>query len=129
MPVDRKLWTSSFSLNEIPLWPCPKCQHGHLKLLTKSLKSTYSAEATRFELVFYTFTEAGPTKNVQPVCEPGSIKGVFSCLFKCHDFTCDELISSCGTYTLGQAPPAGERNEIYFPLYFAPALPVFVIPT
>ena len=119
MPVARHLWKQKLTNTHAPMWPCPTCSSGKLRLKRDALHYEQTAESRRSR-----YDE-----------HPHIMDTVFtfSTLLGCHD--CNEVISCCG---LGGYEPMDVVDEdgsfsqdysIYLtPKYFSMPMRIFQPP-
>lgn len=124
MAVDRNLWkVESFTLQAMPLWPCPRCPEGRLVADKKTL----------YELEARASVEAG----VESGWEPDWMYGAFSLTLRCNNPQCCENVLCAGSYGVSQEfdpvlAQGGQDPYAYCSRYtaktFVPPIPVFRIP-
>ncbi|HCM1921008.1 TPA: DUF4145 domain-containing protein [Salmonella enterica subsp. salamae serovar 16:m,t:e,n,x] len=123
--MDRKKLTSYFSLNERVPWLCPTCKSGMLEIIKPSLHKKITKQSHNI-LAGY---------NGQWI--PEEVEYRYSCLFRCGNNSCDEVISSSGVGYISIVGYEYNENEEYqnpvyddhfYPKYFEPALNLVLIP-
>ena len=115
MPIDRALWTRTFSSRNPPSWPCPNCRDGRLSLQEKSLTTGETAHS-----------HAG---HEHSEWDPSWVVGRFSCMMQCRN--CGEDVSVAGDYDIVQGYDEYEGHHYtnrYKPLFFRDAPAVIKIP-
>ncbi|BDO05191.1 DUF4145 domain-containing protein [Klebsiella quasipneumoniae] len=116
--MDRKKLTSYFSLIESIPWLCPTCKSGTLEIIESSLYKEITQES-----------HAILARYEQWI--PEEIMYRYSCMFRCRDHSCNEIIASSGIGFIGiigykPDDDGGYPDHIYddhfIPKYFEPAL-------
>jgi len=119
--MDTKIWhKTTFSKESLPLWNCPHCHNGILKLADGK---------SHFEE-----TESSKDGHKEDYWEPEFIRYVFSGFLECS--TCHELVAFVGDGQIEHDGFYDHENDIYMedygdvftPIYFSPALQIFKIP-
>ena len=115
MPVDRNFWAFSwFAENNIPQFPCPRCQRSSLALVPQSL------------------VMAGTSNTVQHQgnedWEPEFWVGRFCCLLECNHARCRESISVVGMVRMADQDENGMPTPGCSPIFFMPPLHILPIP-
>lgn len=119
MAVNKKLWETTFE--KWPNWPCPSCSTGHLKVIDDTLRQM----------------ETGPSVRSHDhiAFEPDWISSRFVALLKCGHDNCGDVVSVCGRQSVFETydeDPMNEGEQVFIdmfqPLYFAEAPPIFPIP-
>lgn len=123
--MDRKKLTSYFSRAEEIAWGCPTCRSGFLKIIDNSFhrKETSKSHA------------AHTYHNGQWF--PEHVEYVYSCLLKCGNKNCGEIISSSGTGFVDVVSYEIDEDNYQCPIYgdyfkpkfFEPALDLISIPS
>ena len=120
---DRSIFKTTFTLDNIPAWPCPTCGNGVL---------TIKNEAFLFEQ-----SQASRESEACDAWEPDWTRYVYSGLFVCSNVKCQEVVASSG---LGERVEDGlNYNEFgvsdgpgyvnrFRPKYFEPHLKIFDLP-
>src|SRR5690348_199664 len=80
MPVDRLLWKQSLTRWNAPLWPCPSCARGRLRLVRDSVTYEETLESRR--------SRSDETHS------PLDVSYGFAAWLECD--SCHEKISCCG---------------------------------
>jgi len=119
--MDRKLYKLPFRKNKVPDWICPTCGKGVLVI---------SEDTFHFEELSLSKEAHG-----EEAWEPEWIEYVYSCLLKCSNDSCREVVANSG---VGSADLEGSYDENgipiqewydYFqPRYFQPHLKIFIYP-
>lgn len=119
MPVARHLWKQTLTNTHAPMWPCPTCSSGKLRLKRDALHYEKTAESRLSSYDEY--------PNVM-----GTVF-TFSTLLECSD--CNEIISCCGLggyYPRDVFDEDGSHSqdyEVYFaPKYFSMPMRIFQPP-
>lgn len=117
MPVDRKLWRSTFAKDHVPLWPCPRCGAAALHVVEGTLHSRPSAQ---------TLIERKDDYGWQPEFDTG----VFSALLGCARKDCLETCTVSGLYeVVGDADETGQFTvDVYRPRSFCPTPAMIRLP-
>ncbi|CAM4170788.1 hypothetical protein BZK40_23830 [Citrobacter portucalensis] len=122
--MDRKKLTSYFSLIESIPWLCPTCKSGTLEIIESSLYKEITQES-----------HAILARYEQWI--PEEIMYRYSCMFRCRDHSCNEIIASSGIGFIGiigykPDDDGGYPDPIYddhfIPKYFEPALKLISVP-
>lgn len=116
MITSEKVWQKYHA--ELSGWPCPECNIGFLDLEKETLKHIENG--------------ASISAKECDAWEPDWIEERFSCLLKCKNDKCLEVVSLVGR-THHARQEDWERQEIYYsrqyePKAFYPAVPIFRIP-
>ena len=82
MAIDKSTWFASFSRNEVPAFPCPRCRKATLKL---DLKTLVSEE-----------TGAYKANKKHEAWEPEWIEERFIALLRCSVAKCGEVVAVSG---------------------------------
>jgi hypothetical protein len=116
MAVDRRLWSAGLRKAYAPLWPCPSCLTGTLRLVRDSLRWFETAESQR------RYPDENPDFS--------DIDYTFSGSLECG--RCRQTISCCGR---GGEEPYWFQNEhgdseqkpetVFYPRLFYPSLQLF----
>lgn len=123
--MDRKKLTSYFSLIESVPWLCPTCKSGMLEIIESSLYKEITQESHNI-LARY---------NGQWI--PEEVEYRYSCMFRCRDRSCNEIIASSGIgfiSIIGYKPddedgyPDPIYDDQFIPKYFEPALKLISVP-
>jgi hypothetical protein len=88
MPVNRKLWQSRVSHDDVPNWPCPKCGAASLIMVKDSFLTVEDSRTAQ-------------NKHDQDF-EPDSPSGRFVCLLACTKSACRETCAVSGNYDTWQ---------------------------
>ncbi len=118
--LDKRLLTSGFENNQSNYWHCPKCSHGYLKIE----KDTFICRETASSERYHT------SVNWELTC----INYIYSCIFKCSNYDCNERFSSSGVGSvefIDVEEDDGYQRKIYGdyfqPYYFYPPLQIINI--
>jgi Domain of unknown function (DUF4145) len=115
MAINRKLWKSKFTAENLPLWPCPECNDGRLLLDSKSIQEFESCESRKAQS--------------HEAWEPNWISGTFTAHSRCNIPSCNCISALVGQYSVVENPHEWDRYITqYTPAYFRPSPPVFYIP-
>lgn len=124
MAIDRIIYKSSFSKGNQPQWSCPTCSKGILV----GLKGSFHYE------------ELSESRNARSHSDwdPDWIVYTYSCVLKCANPNCREVVSSVGVGHVDYDPifeddgsehPTGvEYYDCFVPKFFHPHLKIFNIP-
>lgn len=109
MTVDRNLWAENFE-NELPHWPCPTCNRGHLAILQDKLW----------------VEETGPSKAAfgHEAWEPDWIQNRFVGLLECSMPACKEIATVSGASKVDHYQVGWEEyvdDKIYTVEFVSPA--------
>jgi|CXWL01.1.fsa_nt_gi hypothetical protein len=120
--MERMLWKSSFTIGDLPDWPCPTCSKGTLRIKDGSF---FKAQPLRSR-------EAGAHED----WDPEWITYVYSCLLICANDKCGEVVSSSGTGSVQHDPYEDNDGEWtwdtvdqFQPRFFEPPLALIEVPT
>lgn len=83
MPFDRDLWGDQFDEEAIPAWPCPHCEHGHVRPDKQSLRVEEPAYSRQC--------------HSEPWWEPEMAVLRFSLLMQCLSHDCGEALFVIGS--------------------------------
>jgi hypothetical protein len=117
MSINRALWEGDFTVDDIPLWPCPGCEKGVLRLLTSGLQD---------KIVNYECDEDGVYNWAEYT---------YSAVFGCSNEQCQSHVASTGQgqlkYDHNYFDENGHPSYIvrFAPEFFYPALKIFTIPS
>jgi len=118
MAIDPALWKASFTVDNVPSWPCPRCGIGPLGLVKDSLKLLESADSLQ--------------SHDHDAWEPEWVGGRFLCFLRCSNPKCHEVVACAGSYGSQLAfDDHVERERIIKllrPLSFVKPPPVFRLP-
>jgi hypothetical protein len=119
--MDRKNLTRPFSIENVPDWTCPTCGNGSLLVLKDS---------------FHKDERLHSRDHSDDAFDPDWIEYVYSCLLRCSNETCREVVSNSGT---GSVDTKNYRNhlgdwdaeyvDLFQPKFFEPHLILMDIPT
>ncbi|WP_430644051.1 DUF4145 domain-containing protein [Aeromonas salmonicida] len=119
--MDRTIYKSTFTRTRASDWMCPTCKKGYLRLIDNSFKvheRRYSREA-----------------HVHPNWDPAWQENVYSCMLKCNNEQCEEVVANSGTggfeidYFYGVDDVPDHRLVSFFrPRFFEPPLAIIDIP-
>lgn len=120
--MDRKVFKQSFHKAGVTKFPCPTCGKGVLKVK----KGTLNFSETILSLKGHS----------HEAFEPEWIEYNYSCLFKCTNTACKEIVASSGTGSVAQYyiydeygnPDDIDYDDYFDPKYFTPHLKIFDIP-
>lgn len=119
--MDRTPFHLPFTETNVPKWPCPKCDVGHLALAPNTF--------------VHKETPASLREHENEAWEPDWIRYVFSCIFECTNAECKEVISCCGEgqvaffeYEDEEHGWAQSSDDRFTPKYFDPPLILMDIP-
>ena len=119
--MDRKLLKLPFREGRIPAWRCPACNAGILTVIDGSFREEERAHSRK--------------ARDHEAWEPEWIQFVYSCMLKCPNSTCEEVVTSGGTGQLDwegghdfDGSPEQNWFSIYQPKFFMPHLKLFEIP-
>lgn len=119
--MDRQLFKIPFREGSLPPWQCPKCGAGNLALVPKSFIKEEAAWSKR--------------AHSHEAWEPEWIHYVYSCMLKCANAACAEVVVSVGTGAEdweGGYGADGLPEQVWFtlfhPKYFVPHLTIIEIP-
>jgi len=119
--MDRKLYRLPFRKDYQHDWLCPSCDKGLLRIKNGTLFSE----------------ELAATKNDHdhPAFEPDWIRYTYSCLLKCTNEKCNEIVSSIGNGFVDfdiEEDHMGESiqawNDYFEPVFFNPNLKLIFVP-
>lgn len=112
---------ASFTLDNIPPWPCPSCSRGVLNIVEGTFQEKERAHSVK-------------AKECD-AWDPEWIEALYSCLLRCSNSACGEFVASHGTGSLEWAQEnddLGEPQQVYIthfkPRYFYPPLRIFEVP-
>lgn len=117
--MDRSLWTASVSNTYCPMWPCPTCKVGNLRLRQKSLNHSETIESLRW--------------HNQDGWGPEHIEFTFSAWADCSNERCKEQFALVGgggieqEYT-GDDDGSTEWVNCFYPRWIEPSLQMIDIP-
>lgn len=118
--MDRKTLKLPFTLDSAPDWTCPTCQIAPLRIRKDSFIKDERRHAR---------------DHSHDAWEPEWIEYVYSCMLVCSNDKCKEVVSSCGTGSVGWSVGEDEEGipeqiyEDYFrPKYFEPHLKLMKFP-
>ncbi|WP_142418311.1 DUF4145 domain-containing protein [Citrobacter braakii] len=122
--MNRKKLTSTFFLDgEFP-WACPSCNRYSLKIVESSFHKDITSQSHDICNHFNQWI-------------PEEIEYKYSCLLKCQNKTCNEIISSVGSGFIdlisykvveGYDYPEPIYGDYYKPMFFEPSLNLISIP-
>jgi hypothetical protein len=119
MPVDRALFEEALTESRAPNWRCPRCNGGHLRLVSESLHKAFS----------------GDTKEASSheAFDADWVVNRFTALVKCDNNACQETAAVAGRGRVVEVPN-WEAQEIdyedrFFPSYVNPSPPIIQIPS
>jgi hypothetical protein len=121
MSINRLLFKSPFTLNNVPSWICPTCKTGILKGDKKSIKAYESIESK--------------SVHSHEAWEPDWINGAFVGILNCSNSDCGEAVSILGkmNYVEGQEYDYElDRLDFHYqeeltPLQLYPTISIFQI--
>ena len=127
MKNNRESWLFEFQEERFPNWPCPRCNEGVLRPVSKTFhywESTASHEAGRS---FFIASQIDFDDNEMLGMELSKYR--YSVLLKCND--CKEYVSSCGSGNVSDdfSPELNDTvlTDFFYPEYFYPTLKIFPI--
>jgi hypothetical protein len=100
MVVNRELWQRPFYVNEVPPWPCPRCQAGTLELRREDWLLLRPSADSR--------ARSGPDYDSDGEDE----RGVVCCLVQCSRKDCSEICSVSGCYHTETRSFEGEPTPV-----------------
>lgn len=113
--INTKHLTFEFKIDDSSLWLCPTCSHGHLVIDSDS----FFSEETSISKEAKDYHE----------WEPEWVSYVYSCIFKCSNKSCNEVVASSGhgfnAFDIEVNSEGYEEqvyNSYYQPNYFHPPL-------
>ena len=119
--MNRDLYKRSFILQDPPIYSCPQCSIGILRLNEDSFK-----KYTTFDL---------DEMLKHPDFEPDWIDYIFNCVFECNNHKCDGKVVCTGRGNVdfdididNDGQEYQEWNDCYRPLFFHPNLKLINIP-
>jgi Domain of unknown function (DUF4145) len=117
--IDRKTLKKRFRLDQYPHWPCNACSNGNLQIKEGS---------------FLHEARTSSSAENDPDWEPTSTAYVYSCILKCNNSHCAEVVANTGSGSIGFDIGIADHGEIqelydYFePKFFHPALEFIKFP-
>jgi hypothetical protein len=118
--MDRKNLTHPFSIGNVPDWTCPTCGKGSLLVSKDSFRKDERLHSR---------------DHSDDAFDPDWIEYVYSCLLRCSNETCREVVSNSGT---GSVDTKNYRNhlgdweveyvDLFQPKFFEPHLILMDIP-
>lgn len=119
--MDRSLYRHYFIATNTPDWMCPTCKKGILRIVEKSFNKIETRDSRQ--------------AHSHPNWEPCFTTYIYSCLLRCHNERCQEIVANTGT---GSADIEGFYNERgqpdqewvdhFYPTFFEPPLAIIDIP-
>lgn len=119
--MDRSLYRHYFTDTNTPDWMCPTCQKGILRIVENSFNKIETRDSRQ--------------AHCHPNWEPCFTTYIYSCLLRCHNERCQEIVANTGT---GSADIEGFYNERgqpdqvwvdhFYPTFFEPPLAIIDIP-
>ncbi|WP_323905879.1 DUF4145 domain-containing protein [Aeromonas caviae] len=119
--MDRSLYRHYFTDTNTPDWMCPTCKKGILRIVEKSFNKIETRDSRQ--------------AHSHPNWEPCFTTYIYSCLLRCHNERCQEIVANTGT---GSADIEGFYNERgqpdqewvnhFYPTFFEPPLAIIDIP-
>ncbi|MCU7933231.1 MAG: DUF4145 domain-containing protein [Candidatus Thiodiazotropha sp. (ex Codakia rugifera)] len=119
--MDRRIYKLPFGKDKAPDWICPTCCNGVLRIMDNTFhfeERTLSKDAHSHE-----------------AWEPEWIEYVYSCLLRCSNDACGEIVANNGIGSVdwysgydNNETPVQEWDEIFSPRYFEPHLIIFKYP-
>src|SRR5437868_2217050 len=117
MTFDRSLWKKTFG--KYKELPCPSCDHGRVRIDLKTLHHEETKASRR-------------NADENGVTDPIDRLDVFSCLMKCSNRACQEVISASGTLSydpyIEQDGGGTDFEEVLKPHSIYPAPRIIHIP-
>ena len=119
--MDRTALKLPFTVDRTPEWTCPTCRKGVLRVDADSLKHQ---------------ERLASRDHSHEAWEPEWIEYVYSCLLKCTNDACREVVSSSGTGRVDYNEYEDEHGEwiqvvedLFKPKFFEPHLILLTIPS
>ncbi len=115
MPIERKLWTPPFSINNMPKWLCPKCLTGFICLKENGLQ----------------FEETSDSKSFREQNDLNILEATFiyTATFECVNPKCKTIVVSCGSGELKEVLLSfNEGNESFETKFIESLTPKFFFP-
>ncbi|WP_323920656.1 DUF4145 domain-containing protein [Aeromonas caviae] len=119
--MDRSLYKYNFTRENHPDWICPTCKKGILRIIDDSFKKFETRDSLR--------------NRSHPEWDPSGVEYIYSCVLRCNNDKCQEVVSSTGG---GGADIEGFYNEYghpdqrwideFRPTFFEPPLAIIDIP-
>ncbi|MGY3994114.1 DUF4145 domain-containing protein [Aeromonas veronii] len=119
--IDRSLYKYNFTETHTPDWMCPTCKKGILRIIDDSFKKFETRDSLR--------------NRSHPTWDPSGVEYIYSCVLRCNNDKCLEVVSSTG---VGGADIEGFDNEHGYPdqrwvddfrpTFFEPPLAIIDIP-
>jgi hypothetical protein len=115
--MDRTIFLNSFTLLEPPQWPCPRCGKSVLQINEKSLHHNETADSR--------------DAHSHEDWDPEWIKENFSCLLKCSNDACKEIVACIGISGINEESESENRRFVnyFIPTFFQPNLVMMDIPS
>lgn len=120
MAVDKSVWLHSFSRNNVPLFPCPRCRKPTLKLESSLLISEETA--------------ISKSNRKHDAWEPDWINEKFAALLKCSASKCGEIVAISGRISVEPDFEDDEEEggwsfeDMLEPKSMFPAPPIITLP-
>lgn len=119
--MDRSLYKYHFTRTNTPDWMCPTCKKGIIRIVDDSFKTVETRDSRQ--------------AHDHPNWEPCFVTSIYSCLLRCNNEQCQEIVASTGN---GSADIEDFYNkhghqdqryvELFRPTFFEPPLAIIDIP-
>lgn len=120
--MDRRVFQGIFTKTKPPQWPCPRCGMSVLQIVEKTFVDDEGADSRE--------------AHSCDAWDPDWIENRFSCLLKCSNDSCGEIVTCVGTGSVEEeygsdfdGNPTREYIEWYRPTFFQPSLVMMDIPS
>lgn len=119
--MDRSLYSYYFTETNTPDWMCPTCKKGILRIVEKSFNKIETRDSRQ--------------AHSDPDWEPCFTTYIYSCLLRCHNERCQEIVANTGTggadiegFYNEHGQPDQEWVDHFCPTFFEPPLAIIDIP-
>ncbi|WP_439844848.1 DUF4145 domain-containing protein [Aeromonas veronii] len=119
--IDRSLYKYNFTETHTPDWMCPTCKKGILRIVEKSFNKQETRESRQ--------------AHSHPAWEPGFTTYIYSCLLRCNNERCQDIVANTGVGSADidgffneQGQPDQEWIDHFQPTFFEPPLEIIDIP-
>lgn len=120
--MDRRIFQGIITKAKPPQWPCPRCGRSVLGIVGKTFSEDEGADSKK--------------AHSHEAWDPNWISKRFSCLLKCTNSTCGEVVSCVGEGSVEEdygydfdGALTQEYIEWFKPMYFHPPLVMMDIPS
>lgn len=119
--MDRRIFQGIFTKSKPPQWPCPRCRKSILQIVDKSFSDDEGADSKE--------------AHSHEAWDPDWITNRFSCLLKCTNAGCGEVVACLGAGSVEEeygydfeGNPTCEYIEWFRPVFLHPGLVMMDIP-